>query len=131
METSVTATSNDFELVASKQGQHVSSRKAQDELKQLTQRFRDALKRSVAGIIEAGKVVIEAKEKLPHGQFTEWVDKELRFGDPTTARSREGNIRKAQMLKMLAEHEVISNPNHWHALPTSIRTLCELTPGRQ
>ena len=31
---------------------------------------------------------------------------------------------------ILAEHEVISNASHWHALPPSIRTLYELTQIR-
>ncbi len=96
-------------------------------LRVLTQRFRNALKQSVVGIIEAGKVLIEAKNKLPHGDFTDWVDGELRFGALAKTGSREANIRKGQMLMMLAEHEVISDPSLWHALPPSIRTLYELT----
>ncbi len=96
-------------------------------LNALTVRFRNALKQSVAGIVEAGQVLIEAKKKLPYGQFTDWVDRELRFGAPTKTGSRAVNIRQAEMLMLLARHEVISNASHWHALPPSIRTLYELT----
>jgi hypothetical protein len=69
MEANVTATLDDF--VQSQRGQHINSRKNSDDLTVLTQRFRNALKKSVAGIIEAGRVLIEAKKKLPRGQFTE------------------------------------------------------------
>jgi hypothetical protein len=93
----------------------------------LTTRFRNALKKSVEGIIEAGQVLIEAKRKLRHGQFTDWVDRELRFGNPIKSSSREANIRQAEMFMLLASNDVISNPCHWHALPPSPRTLYELT----
>jgi hypothetical protein len=119
--------SDDLVSVERQPGQHDSSRKTQDELKQLTQRFRNALKKSVAGIIEAGQVLIEAKDRIEHGKFTDWVDRELRFGGQPKAHSREANIRQAEMLMFLARHEVISNACHWHALPPSIRTLYELT----
>lgn len=95
----------------------------------LTSRFRNALRKSVEGIIEAGRVLIEAKGELEHGQFTDWVVRELRFGT-----QKEGNgepdIRKAEMLMYLARNEVISNPCHWHAFPPSPRTLWELTQIR-
>jgi hypothetical protein len=98
-----------------------------DSVRALTQRFRNALKKSVAGIIEAGQVLIEAKSRIEHGQFTDWVDRELRFGAPHKNHSREANIRQAEMLMLLARNEVISNACHWHAFPPSIRTLYELT----
>jgi hypothetical protein len=130
MKANVVATTGEMVRVGSKRGEPSNCRKSSDDLSILTQRFRNALKQSVAGIIEAGQVLIEAKKKLPHGQFSDWVDRELRFGDTTTARSREGNIRKGQMLMDLARHEVISNPSRWHAMPPSIRTLYELTQIR-
>jgi hypothetical protein len=46
------------------------------------------LKKSAEGIIEAGRVLIEAKNELEHGQFIEWVACDLRFGDP-----QEGVVR--------------------------------------
>jgi hypothetical protein len=98
----------------------------QKSLGALTLRFRNALKKGVEGIIEAGCVLIEAKKKLPRGHFTGWVVRELRFGSRKDG-SREADLRKAEMLMLLARNEVIANPCHWHALPPSIRTLYELT----
>ena len=130
MEANVIATTGDLVRVGSQLRHNINSRKNSNELGVLTQRFRNALKQSVAGIIEASKVLIEVKKKLPHGDFTDWVDRELRFGAPTKTGSREANIRKGQMLIMVAEHEVISNANHWYAFPPSWRTLYELTQLR-
>ena len=98
-------------------------------LSELTARFRNALKKSVEGIIEAGHVLIDAKNELEHGQFTDWVVTELRFGT-RKAGVRDADIRKAEMLLFLARNEVISNPCHWHDFPPSPRTLWELTQIR-
>jgi hypothetical protein len=108
---------------------HQNGRQTQDKLSALTARFRNALKKSVEGIIEAGRVLIEAKSELEHGQFTDWVVRELRFGIRKDG-SREADLRKAEMLMFLARNEVISNPCHWHDFPPSPRTLCELTQIR-
>ena len=89
---------------------------AQDRLKLLTARFRNALKKSVEGIIEAGRVLIEAKNELEHGQFGDWVVRDLQFGDPQEG-GRQISLRKAQMLMFVAKNEVISNANHWFAFP--------------
>ena len=126
MEANVIATDGDLVRVGSQRGQNVNSRKAPDDLSLLAQRFRDALKKSVAGIIEAGQVLIEAKSRIEHGQFTDWVVGELRFGTQKQG-SRVSDLRKAEMLMLLARNEVISNACHWHAFPPSIRTLYELT----
>jgi hypothetical protein len=56
------------------------SRQSQGKLNVFTARFRNALKKSVEGIIEAGRVLIEAKNELEHGQFIDWVVNDLRFG---------------------------------------------------
>jgi hypothetical protein len=98
-------------------------------LKVFTTRFRNALKKSVEGIIESGRVLIDAKSELQHGQFTNWVVNELRFGVRKEG-GGEPDIRKAEMLMYLARNEVISNPCHWHAFPPSPRTLWELTQIR-
>jgi hypothetical protein len=71
---------------------HQNSRQTQDKLSALTARFRNALKKSVEGIIEAGRVLIEAKNELEHGQFTDWVVNELRFGSRKDG-SREVDLR--------------------------------------
>lgn len=99
------------------------------DLSELTARFRNALKKSVQGIVEAGQVLIQAKSELEHGQFTEWVVNELRFGTRKPG-VRDADIRKAELLMFLARNEVISNSCHWHEFPPSPRTLWELTQIR-
>jgi hypothetical protein len=106
-----------------------SGRQSQDKLRVLTTRFRNALKKSVEGIIEAGRVLIEAKSELEHGQFIDWVVRELRFGVRKDG-SRTADLRKAEMLMFLARNEVISKSCLWHAFPPSPRTLWELTQIR-
>jgi hypothetical protein len=93
-----------------------SSRRNVQRLEVFTARFRAAIKKSIEGIIEAGRVLIEAKAQLEHGQFTDWLENELRFP-----------AREAQTLMYLARDEVISNPSNYTALPVSPRTLWELT----
>ncbi len=106
-----------------------SGRETRHRLSLLTSRFRNALKKSVEGIIESGRVLIDAKSQLEHGQFTDWVVNELRFGVRKDG-GGEPDIRKAEMLMYLTRNEVISNPCHWHAFPPSARTLWELTQIR-
>ena len=89
-------------------------RESQERLKLLTARFRNALKKSVEGIIEAGRVLIEAKSELEHGEFINWVVCDLRFG---TRGHREPDLRRAEMLMFLARNEIISNSCHWHDFP--------------
>jgi hypothetical protein len=73
--------------------------------------------KGVEGILEAGRVLKEAKDTLEHGQYTKWVEEELKFGC----------FRTAEMLKQLSQDEVISNPVYLTRLPPSPRTLWELT----
>jgi hypothetical protein len=108
---------------------HQNDRQSPDKLSALTARFQNALKKSVEGIIEAGNVLIEAKSELEHGQFTDWVVRELRFGSRKDG-TREVDLRKAEMLMFLARNEVISKSCHWHDFPPSPRTLWELTQIR-
>ena len=79
-----------------------SGPESKERLTALTARFQNALKKSVEGIIEAGRVLIEAKSELEHGQF---------------AGSRKANLRKAEMLMFLARNEIISKSCHWHDFP--------------
>ena len=87
------------------------------------------MKKSVEGIIEAGRVLIEAKDELEHGQFIDWVVNDLRFGIRKDG-SLVADLRKAEMLMFLARNEVISKACHWHEFPPSPRTLWELTQIR-
>jgi len=84
-----------------------SGRQTQNRLSVLTTRFRNALKKSVEGIVEAGRVLIEAKNELDHRQFTDWVVNELRFGT-RKAGKREADVRQKCSCFW-------ANPCHWHA----------------
>jgi hypothetical protein len=117
------------DLDDSRPSRKTSNHQNQRKLSIFTARFRDALKKSVEGIVEAGRVLIEAKNELEHGQFIDWVVRELRFGTRKDG-SREADLRKAQILMFLARNEVISNASHWHAFPPSSRTLWELSQIR-
>jgi len=117
------------DLDESRPSRKTSNHQNQRKLSIFTARFRNALKKSVEGIIEAGRVLIEAKDELEHGQFIDWVVRELRFGTRKDG-SRPADLRKAQILMFLARNEVISNANHWYAFPPSWRTLWELTQIR-
>jgi hypothetical protein len=72
--------------------------------------------RGVENILTAGRLLIEAKTKLPAGTFQVMIKTKLPFSP-----------RTAQMLMCIAEHPVISNANHGSHLPPSWRTLYELT----
>jgi hypothetical protein len=74
-------------------------------------------------------VLIEAKKELEHGQFIDWVERDLRFGTGQDG-DRGLSLRKAQMLMFVAKNEMISNTNHWFAFPPSWRTLWELSQIR-
>jgi hypothetical protein len=117
------------DLDESRSSRKTSNHQNQRKLSIFTARFRNALKKSVEGIIEAGRVLIEAKSELEHGEFSEWVVRELRFGARKDG-SRESDLRKADMLMFLARNEIISNSCHWHDFPPSPRTLWELTQIR-
>ena len=117
------------DLDESRSSRKTSNHQNQRKLSIFTARFRNALKKSVEGIIEAGRVLIEAKSELEHGQFADWVINDLRFGSRKEG-SREADLRKAEMLMFLARNEVISKSCHWHDFPPSLRTLWELTQIR-
>jgi hypothetical protein len=98
----------------------VSAGVRQINTKSLTKRFQDATKKSVEAIIERGRVLIDGKNQLEHGQFGDWLVRDLRFGERKVA------LRKAEMLMQLARNDIIGNACHWHDLPPSPRTLWEL-----
>jgi hypothetical protein len=109
-------------------GQH-RLRNSRSNLKDLTARFRNALRKGVEGIIEAGQVLIEAKQVLDHGHFTDWVVDVLKWGERRPGKN-EANLRKAEMCMYLARHPVIGDPRYFDAFPPSPRTLWELTQIR-
>ena len=75
--------------------------------------------KSVAAIIEAGLLLIEAKEDLNRGDFL------LMF------RTRKGPLKfsedTAERYMAIARNKVLSNSAHWADLPVSWRTLFELS----
>ncbi len=78
-------------------------------------KIRPHLHQSVASIIEAGQLLIEAKAELPHGQF-----------GPMLADLGLGEVM-AQRFMRVASHPVLSNPSSGTGLPPSINVLDELT----
>jgi Zn finger protein HypA/HybF involved in hydrogenase expression len=81
------------------------------------------LKMAVSHIIDAGRTLAEAKEHLEHG---EWL-RMFRDHENHLERPLPFGARKAQMLMRIAEHPILSDANHGSHLPTSWRTLYELT----
>lgn len=81
-------------------------------------RINAAYKRTVEGIIEIGKTLIEAKDALPHGQFQAMIKADLPFGP-----------RQAEKYLAIARHPLLSNANsNSHlTLPSSVSTLYELS----
>jgi hypothetical protein len=68
----------------------------------------------VANIIERGRVLMEAKDELPHGSFEMTV-------------KRHFSMDQAQQLMKITRHPILSNADHGRHLPPSWRTLYELT----
>jgi transposase len=68
----------------------------------------------IANIIERGRVLIEAKEELPHGSFEATV-------------TRHFGMDVAQRLMKITRHSILSNADHDRHLPPSWQTLYELT----
>lgn len=77
-------------------------------------RIISAWQASIAGILEAGRLLAEAKAVLPHGAFEAMIEADLPFS-PSTARR----------LMIVAEDARIRA--HAHVLPPSWMTLYELT----
>lgn len=79
-------------------------------------RITECWRSSVQGIIRTGRLLIEAKADLPHGEFGAMCDRDLPFSDST-----------AQRLMAIARDNRLSNPAHVQLLPASWGTLYELT----
>jgi DNA-directed RNA polymerase subunit RPC12/RpoP len=70
----------------------------------------------VTSILEVGRLLIEAKAGLVHGEFLAMVEGELPFG-----------VNTADKLMRIARHPVLSNSEHVHNLPPSWGTLYDLS----
>jgi hypothetical protein len=80
------------------------------------ERITSAWQKAVASIIETGRLLIEAKNALDHGEFGKMIEDKLPFG-----------WRTAQRLMEIAEHPILSKATHVSHLPPSWGTLYELT----
>jgi hypothetical protein len=79
-------------------------------------RITAAWQKTVANIVESGRLLIEAKDDIGHGGFQVMIRAELPFGP-----------RTSQRLMEIAEDRVLSNTTHVSYLPASWGTLYELT----
>lgn len=75
----------------------------------------EAWRQSVASIVETGRRLIEAKQRVPHGQ---WLD--------VVRLTHIGSERATQMFMKIADHPDLGDANHGADLPLSWRTLSEL-----
>ena len=80
-------------------------------------------RKSVQGVIEIGKTLIEAKAKCKHGEFLRM----FKGNDNTVSAHVPFGVRYAEMLIEVASHKVLSNAQHAAHLPQSASTLWELT----
>lgn len=76
----------------------------------------NAFARSVQAIIETGRLLVEAKDALPHGEFLSMVESDLPFSKQT-----------AQQLMTIARDPRIQKHDSVMLLPPSWITLYELT----
>ena len=79
-------------------------------------RISECWRSSVESIIRAGRLLLDAKADLPHGEFGAMCARDLPFSE-----------RTAQRLMAIAEDKRLSNPTHVSLLPASWGTLAELT----
>jgi hypothetical protein len=86
-----------------------------DEWQSYADRIAATWQQAVESIIETGKLLIEAKDKLKHGEWQDMLQL-LPFGE-----------RTAERLMAIARHPVLSDATHVSVLPPSWGTLYELT----
>jgi N6-adenosine-specific RNA methylase IME4 len=84
--------------------------------KRWAERIAAAWRKSIEAVLEAGQLLIEAKDALPHGEFLDMIESDLPF--------RAGT---AQRLMKIAADRRITNAAHAPHLPPSWMTLYELT----
>jgi hypothetical protein len=71
---------------------------------------------ATASLIETGRILIEAKKNLDHGEFGPMIRTKLPFGE-----------RTAEKLMAIARHPIISNPTHESHLPPRQEALYLMT----
>ncbi len=83
---------------------------------EFAERIARCWRKSLDAIFEVGRLLIMAKERLPHGEFEAMVESNLPFGP-----------RHARRLMAIAEDPKLSNRTHVSVLPPTVGTLYELT----
>lgn len=78
------------------------------------ERIQAAWQKSVAAIIETGRLLSEAKAALPHGEFTAMIATDLPFNRKTAHK----------LMAIAADDRIVS---HGRQLPAAWTTLYELT----
>lgn len=78
--------------------------------------IRQVWQSTVEGILEVGRLLIEAKASLPHGEFGDMIDADLPF-----------KPRTAQRLMVIAADDKLSNTTHVSYLPPAWGTLHAIT----
>jgi hypothetical protein len=78
-------------------------------------RIRAASRKTVESMIQTGKLLVEAKAKLKHGEFIAMLRSDLPFGP-----------RTAQRLMRIARNPAISKASNWSHLPEALSTLSDL-----
>jgi hypothetical protein len=85
-------------------------------------RIRLAVGKSVEAILEVGRLLLAAKEQIPHGEFMEMVQLDLPF-----------SIQTADKFMAVASNHLLTDPAHVRNLPPSWGHLYELSriPGER
>ena len=86
------------------------------EVEAWVRRIGGAWQKSIDAIFETGRLLIEAKTALPHGDFGKMIEADLPF-----------SAQSANKLMAIARDPKLSNPAHVRELPASWGTLYELT----
>jgi len=89
---------------------------AQPAATKYAQRITNCLRKSVESIIECGRLLIAAKDKLKHGEFLKMIENNLPFKRST-----------AQALMKIAVDRRIAKYQHAGCLPAHWPTLVKLT----
>jgi hypothetical protein len=96
---------------------------ATGELERWAGEINERLSRAVGEVIDAGRLLLEAKARLRHGDWAR-----LFQGHPDAVPNAVPvSVNTAQRLMAIARHPILSNPAHAQRLPRSWTTLYELT----
>jgi hypothetical protein len=84
--------------------------------KGFAKKIRAAWQSSLRGILDCGRLLVAAKQRLKHGQFEQMIKTELPFGPST-----------AQRLMAIARDRRLTNPAYAQHLPQSWYNLYRLS----